>query len=100
MNSFLKLSKTFYRLATSQVFDVLNSGRTIDTIAKKVSSFLSSHPKINKPDFQIQIAEMAEDKFNNLVVPYLKIPAVHLLDSFRPLIQNQQNQDDLQFFSS
>lgn len=99
MISLLKNAQIFYRLAVSKTFDVLGTGRTADTIAKKISAFLSSHPEINRPKFQIQAAEMAENKFNHLVAPYLKIPPVDVLNSgFRETIKNQQNQDDFQFF--
>ena len=85
----------------SQTFDLLDAGRTPNTISKKVASFLSSHPEINKFDFQIEMAKMAENKFNQLVVPYLKMSVVNILDSgFQDTIKSDRNLDGLQFFSS
>ena len=71
INKIVKLAN-FYSYAVSHVSDILGTGRTINTICKSVNDFLKNNKDVNNLEFKIQVAKMAQDKFNQLIVPYLQ----------------------------
>jgi len=97
-NKILKLAY-FYSYAVSGSFDVLDTGRTVDTICKKIKDFLNQNKNIDKIDFKMRVAKNAQDKFNKLVVPYLGMTPVDIgIIDLKSRLESDVNQDDLQFF--
>jgi hypothetical protein len=98
INKIIKLAE-LYSYAVSRVYDILDTKRTVDTVCKKINSFLKDNEKINSIDFKLRFAKIAQDKFNQLVATYLKIPHVNLsISELNNRLSEGVNQDDLQFF--
>lgn len=96
-----KLNQVFnlYKFAVSSTYDVLGTERTVDSISKLILKYLESNPDVNPVEFQLKFAKLAQDKFNKLIVPYLKISFVNLnLQELKQRLIKKTNQDDLQFF--
>lgn len=75
---------SFYSYAVSQVIDILDVNRTLDTIMEKVQNFVEKNNFTEEQQKQLsyKIIKMGQDKFNKLVAPYLKMEPVNLDISF------------------
>ena len=79
INKILKMA-SFYSYAVSQVIDILDVNRTLDTIMEKVQNFVEKNNFTEEQQKQLsyKIIKMGQDKFNKLVAPYLKMEPVNL----------------------
>lgn len=101
-NKILKLAY-LYSYAISETYDAVNAGRTVDTICKMIKNFFEKNKEeyLDKEivDFKMNVANMAQNKFNQLIVPYLQMQPVDVgISSLRQRLEEDVNQDDLQFF--
>ena len=98
INKILKMA-SFYSYAVSKIFNILDSDLSLDVIAKKINSFvkqnnlsIDEHMAINYKVFQL-----AEDKFNKLVVrtlnredPNLNMSEINLAQNRADVFQSKQ----------
>ena len=71
---------SFYSYAVSQVIDILDVNRSLNSIEEKVSNFVNKNnfTEEQKKDLAYKIIYMGQDKFNKLVVPYLKMEPIDM----------------------